>query len=221
MNAAARPFDPPPSPTAPESRRRTGWELSLAGELSDKHTELLNQFVEVAPCSSGTLWIDSCGGSVYTGLAIASLIRLRGLRVTAVVLGECSSAALLPFAACDRRYVTPHSTLLFHPMRWQSEEDVQLEQATEWARHFTNLEAELDALLARLLGIDSQTLTAWSRPGRFLTGLEAAEAGIAQTVTLFDGPFLRQIANRPPTTGPATTHNKPASQQPGDNPAAS
>ena len=55
----------------------------------------------------------------------ASIIRLRGLRVTGIVAGECSSAAILPFAACERRFVTPHSTLLFHPVRWASEEDFQ------------------------------------------------------------------------------------------------
>ena len=38
-----------------------------------------------------------------------------GLDPLAVVTGECSSAAILPFAACQRRCVTSHATLLFHP----------------------------------------------------------------------------------------------------------
>ena len=71
--------------------------------------------------------------------------RLRGLRATGIVTGECSSAALWPFAACTRRLVTPCSVLLFHPMRWQSEENVGLAEAAEWARHFGQLEKEMDA----------------------------------------------------------------------------
>ena len=54
-----------------------------------------------------------------------SLITLRGLRATGIVAGECSSAA------CGRlrrasRFVTPLSVLLFHNMKWQSEENVAL-----------------------------------------------------------------------------------------------
>lgn len=155
----------------------------------------MSQFVEAPPRSRGILWIDSCGGSVYAGLAIASIIRLRALDVTAVVVGECSSAALLPFAACAKRFVTPHSTLLFHPIRWSSEEDVQLNQAVEWARHFKELEHDVDQLLAEMLGISMEQLNRWSRPGRFLNGNEVVEAGIASRVSLFDGPLQSQISS--------------------------
>ena len=108
------------------------WEIVVCDDLTEKQTELSEQLVDVPRRSAGVIWFDSCGGSVYTGLALASLIRLRGLRATAVVAGECSSAALLPFAACERRIVTPHSTLLFHPVRWTGEQDMRLEDAAEW-----------------------------------------------------------------------------------------
>ena len=179
---------------SPPAAKDGPWELTLAGELTEKHSELVMQFTEVPMRSTGTLWIDSCGGSVYAGLSIATIIRLRGLNVTAMVAGECSSAALLPFAACSKRYVTPHSTLLFHPMRWASEEDVQLEQATEWARHFKLLEENLDGLLAKMFGVSEEFLAKWCRPGRFVSGPEIVDAGLAQLVTLVDGPLTNQIA---------------------------
>ena len=127
------------------------------------------------------------------GLGLAALIRLRGLDPLAVVTGECSSAAILPFAACRRRCVTPHSTLLFHPIRWQSEADVRLEEATEWARHFKLLEEDLDQLLAKLFDCDVEQLQAWTRPGRFVSGNELIEAGLARSVDLFSGDVWRQI----------------------------
>ncbi len=164
---------------------RAPWQLALCGDLTDRQADLIGQLTEVAPHSRGILYFDSCGGSVYTGLALATLIRTRGLKTTGVVIGECSSAALLPFAACSRRFVTHQSTLLFHPMRWQSEEDVRLEEATEWARHFQQLESRLDDLLARMLPLPPETLKLWTRPGRFVTGPELAESG---TASLFD-PF--------------------------------
>ncbi len=162
------------------------WELPVCGDLTERQAELLEQLTEVPRGSRGLIYFDSCGGSVYTGLALGTLMRLRGLRVTGVVVGECSSAALLPFAACQKRFVTPQSTLLFHPMRWQSDEDVRLEEATEWARHFKELEGELDTLLVRLFGVSQETLHGWTRPGRFVSGPELAKAGLA---SLFD-PFM-------------------------------
>ena len=168
-----------------DSDRKGLWEISICGDLTDRQSELIESLTEVSRQSRGILYFDSCGGSVYTGLALGTLIRLRGLRITGVVLGECSSAALIPFAACERRFVTPHSTLLFHPMRWQSDEDVRLEEATEWARHFKDLESRLDVLLSQLLKVEPPALSAWTRPGKFVSGPELAERGIAE---LFD-PF--------------------------------
>lgn len=167
---------------------RQPWEISVCGDLTERQADLLERFTDVPRGSKGVVYFDSCGGSVYTGLAIGTLIRLRNLRVTAVVLGECSSAALLPFAACQQRLVTPHSTLLFHPMRWQSDEDVRLEEATEWARHFKDLESRLDLLLATLMHVPQETLQGWTRPGRFINGVELAEAGIASLFDPFNEP---------------------------------
>jgi len=173
------------------------WELAINGDLTDKQQDLVNELLDVPRRSKGTIWFDSGGGSAYVGLALCSIIRLRGLRVTAVVASECSSAAILPFAACERRYVTAHSTLLFHPIRWQTEEDVRLEEATEWARHFRDLETDLDRLLSRLLNFPDDRLQAWTRPGRFVSGQELVDAGLAQMIDLFSGDVWKQIPPHP------------------------
>ena len=130
------------------------------------------------------MYFDSLGGSPYTAMALTSLIVLRGLRATGIVVGECSSAALWPFAACRRRLVTPYSVLLFHTMKWQSEENVGLREAAEWARHFGHLETQMDQLLAELLGAKPETIDAWVRAGRYMTGPELAAAGMAELIEL-------------------------------------
>jgi ATP-dependent Clp protease, protease subunit len=176
------------------SREAThSWELTLFGDLGDKQSDLLARFVEVPRNSRGTLFFDTGGGSVYTGLALATLIRLRGLEIDGVVAGECSSAALLPFAACKRRFVTPHSTLLFHPIRWQSDDDVRYEEAAEWARHFALMEKDIDKLIAKLFNHAEEKLAEWTRPGRFVTGQELVDAGLAEMVDLFEGDVWSQI----------------------------
>jgi len=169
------------------------WEIGIYGDLTDKQAELFARLIELPRRSRGVIFFDSCGGSAYIGLGLASLIRLRGLDAIGVVAGECSSAALLPFAACRQRYVTAHSTLLFHPIRWQSEESVRFEEAEEWARHFRAMEEDLDQLLSRLFGIPVEKLAEWTRPGRFVAGHELVEAGLAKQIDLFSGDLWQQI----------------------------
>jgi ATP-dependent Clp protease protease subunit len=183
------------------SRPEPAWELSVTGDLSEKQADLVGRLVELPRGSKGTIYFDSCGGSVYVGLALTSLIRLRGLKATAVVVGECSSAALLPFAACQRRFVTSHSTLLFHPMRWATDEDVRLEEATEWARHFKLLETDLDDLLEKLFGKSERQVRDWTRPGRFVSGTELVDAGLAELIDLFSGDWWEQTQTHQQTTG--------------------
>jgi ATP-dependent Clp protease, protease subunit len=127
---------------------------------------------------------------------LASLIVLRGMNVTGVVLGECSSAAIWPLAACKRRIVTAHSVLLFHPLKWESGEHVAIDEAAEWARHFAHLEQDMDSVLARLFGMPADKLAAWMRPGRYVSGHELAAAGLAELVDL-----VPQMIAPPPQPG--------------------
>ena len=189
---------PSPIQSGPFNPQHSGqdWEIAINGDLTDKQNELIASLVEVPRRSRGTIWFDSGGGSVYVGLALCSIIRLRGLRVTGVVAGECSSAAILPFAACERRFVTAQSTLLFHPMRWQSAEDVRLEEATEWARHFKNLERDLDKLLARLFDFPETKISEWTNPGQFISGQELVDAGLAKLIDMFDGDLWSQMSRQ-------------------------
>ncbi|MCG6157378.1 ATP-dependent Clp protease proteolytic subunit [Rubinisphaera margarita] len=177
-------FRSAPAPAAQSSRKETSgpWELLIAGDFNDRHVELLEAIVELPLNSSGTIYFDSNGGSVYTALSLLSLIQLRNLKATGVVLGECSSAALLPFAACRRRYVMPFSTHLFHPMKWESEENVRLEEAAEWTRHFKDVQETCERLMAEMFPLDRKLLTSWSIPGRFVSGSELAGAGVAELI---------------------------------------
>jgi len=177
-------------------------EIALVGDLTDNEAELTDRLLSVPPNGECTLFIDSPGGSPYCAIALTTLIRLRGIRATGIVTGECSSATLWPFAACQRRIVTPFSVLLFHPMKWQSEEHVGLQEAAEWARHFGSLENDMDRLLADLLHVDAALLDSWISPGRYVSGREFSEAGLAEMIT------LEQITGKSaPTTNAATPSN--------------
>ncbi len=159
-------------------------DIAFVGDLTDSESELTERILAVPPGGECTMYFDSPGGSPYCAISITTLMVLRGIRATGVVCGECSSAALWPFAACQRRVVTPFSVLLFHPMKWQSEEHVGLAEAAEWARHFGHLETDMDRLLSEMFGRSHEDLEKWIRPGRYVTGQELHEAGLAEMVDM-------------------------------------
>ena len=159
-------------------------EIAICGDLTDRESDVTDKLLGVPLGGECVLYFNSPGGTAYAALSLASLIVLRGLNVTGVVLGECSSAAIWPLAACRRRIVTAHSVLLFHPLKWESGEHVDLTEAAEWARHFATLEQDMDAVLAELLGVTSEKLAAWMKPGRYVSGRELAAAGLAELAEL-------------------------------------
>ncbi|MGL4512575.1 MAG: ATP-dependent Clp protease proteolytic subunit [Lacipirellulaceae bacterium] len=191
----------------------TPLEIAMVGDLTDSEAELTDRLLGIAPGEECTIYFDSPGGSPYCAMSLMSLIKLRRLKATGIVTGECSSATLWPFAACERRIVTPYSVLLFHPMRWQSEENVGLAEAAEWARHFGELERDMDRLLARMFGVDAELMDKWINPGKYVTGRQVAEAGIAELVEFED------LASLCPSTE-RVEHGPGAARQKARRPAA-
>ncbi len=163
-----------------EKKRRKPLELALVGDVDDWETDVLKEMLEAKPRGECVLYFDSLGGSVYGALAVTTLMRQRQLQCTGIVLGECSSAALLIFAACQKRMVTRYSTLLFHRMRWQSEKRVGAAEAGLWASHFKGMESDIDELQARLFGAAESQIRDWTAQGRYVNGKELADAGLAE-----------------------------------------
>jgi ATP-dependent protease ClpP protease subunit len=155
-------------------------EIAVIGDVDEWEGEVIKTLLEVPEGGDCTFYIDSAGGSVFGALAVLTLMRQRRLSGTAIVLGECSSATLLLFAACRRRFVTPYSTLLFHRMRWQSEKRVASQEAFLWARHFEEMEKDIDALQARLFGKAEEQVKGWTEGGHYVTGTQLVAAGLAE-----------------------------------------
>ncbi|MCS6852710.1 MAG: ATP-dependent Clp protease proteolytic subunit [Gemmataceae bacterium] len=159
-------------------------EIPIVGDVDDWEGDVLKALLDVPAGGECVFYIDSAGGSVYGALSVLTLVRYRRLRATAVVLGECSSAALLVFAACQRRLVTPYSTLLFHRMRWESDKRIGSTEAALWARHFELLEQEIDKLQLRLFGTAVEQVRRWTQEGYYATGSEIAAAGLAELLEI-------------------------------------
>ena len=164
------------------SRDESSRDIAVVGELDDCEADVVSKLLELDDGDECTLFIDSGGGRVYAALAIMSLVQIKNLRATAVVLGACSSAALMVLAACRQRFAFPYSVFQFHPVRWESGENIEKVEASEWAKHFAWLEKECDELLARHLGVDLPQIQTWCRSSRYVTGRELADAGVVQLI---------------------------------------
>jgi ATP-dependent Clp protease, protease subunit len=189
-------------PTSEATPDESPLEIAICGDLTEHENDICEKLLAVPPGGECVLYFNSPGGSAYAALSLASLLVLRGMNATGVVLGECSSAAIWPLAACRRRIVTAHSVLLFHPLKWESGEHVAIDEAAEWARHFAHLEQDMDGVLARLLGVSPDRLAAWMKPGRYVSGHELAQAGLAEIIEL-----APRVDISPKTTSP--TKRKP------------
>ncbi|HKB35009.1 MAG TPA: ATP-dependent Clp protease proteolytic subunit [Gemmataceae bacterium] len=172
------------SKAAKHKKRAPAAEIAVIGEVDDWEEDVVRALLDIPPGGNCVFYIDSTGGSVYGALAVLTLMRHRKLKGTAVVLGECSSAALLLFAGCQRRLVTAHSTFLFHKMRWQSDKRVDAGEAVRWARHFEELEREIDDLQVRLFGAAEEKVRAWTVNGDFVTGPELVAVSLAEMLPL-------------------------------------
>jgi len=184
-----------PQEQGPQADEEQGpLEIAIVGDLTDNESDLTERILGIEPGGECTIYFDSPGGSPYCAMSLVTLLRLRDIQATAVVTGECSSAALWPFATCRRRLVTPYSVFLFHPMKWQSEEHIGIREAAEWSRHFADLEREMDVLLCELFGTAEELIADWIRTHRYVTGREMAEAGLAELVPL--APLAQPVAAR-------------------------
>ncbi len=171
------------SPEPAENEEAGPHEIAVIGDIGDNEQDIVEKLLAVPEQGECTLFFDSPGGSAYSAMSVMTLMIYRRLQATAVVTGECSSAALWPFAACQRRIVTPFSYFLFHPLRWQSEENVQVVEAAEWARHFSELDDAMTHMISEHLQLSPQQLRDWIHPGRYVTGPELVALGAAE---LFD-----------------------------------
>jgi ATP-dependent protease ClpP protease subunit len=155
-------------------------EIAVIGDVEDWEEEVVKALLDIPPGGECVFYIDSAGGSVFGALSVVTLLRHRRLNATAYVLGECSSASLLLFAACRRRRVTRFSTFLFHRMRWQSEKRVASHEALSWAQQFHAMESDLDDLQVRLFGKAEDLVRSWTATDQYVTGPQLVEAGLAE-----------------------------------------
>lgn len=163
-------------------------EIAVVDDLEKYEKDVLEALMALPDRSACRLIINSGGGSVYAGLGIATLIEMKQLRATGVVLADCSSAALLVFSSCTERLVSPHASFLFHPIQWSSDERSRLPGALGWAREFKRIEDVCCAWICERLGLPGKLYRSWVQREVYITAHELVKLGAAKYIPGFEPP---------------------------------
>jgi len=128
------------------------------------------------------LYINSPGGNVSSGLAIYDTMQYIKPDVQTICLGQAASmgALLLAAGAKGKRYTLPNSRIMIHQpsggFQGQST-DIQIQ-----AKEISLIRQRLDDILAKHTGQPKEQVRADTERDNFMTGEEAKEYGIIDSV---------------------------------------
>lgn len=133
--------------------------------------------------------IDDAGGDGAAALEIAMALLQHRFRVSAHIVGRCSSSAIFFALAADERSIVPNGTVLIHRAaricaRSQYEAMCRLSAAEkniidESLSHSDDVTA---ALLTSRLDISEETARGWMAEGRKWSASEALDHGVVNSI---------------------------------------
>ena len=163
-------------------------EIFLWGEVHDQSAENIVKKILFLDGMSGddiTLYINSPGGVISSGLAIYDAMRYAKSDVSTVVMGQAASmgAVLLCAGAKGKRFAWENSRVLIHqPLisgnMYGPASDIQI-QAEEMLR----TREKLNQILANHTGQSIKTITEDTDRDYFMSADEAKKYGIVDKVT--------------------------------------
>lgn len=91
-------------------------EYYLVGEIeqASEYTEWFNQIRHCSPNDAIKIYINSCGGDLWSAIQFMRVIKECKAPVVASVEGACMSAATIVFLMSDNYEISPHSMFMFH-----------------------------------------------------------------------------------------------------------
>lgn len=158
----------------------------LVGEINDyAANSVIAQllFLEAeAPDKDISLYINSPGGAVTSGLAIFDTMRFISTPVTTICIGQACSMAALLLAAGQKgqRYALQHARVMVHqPMGGMQGQASDLEIH---ANEIITLRAKLNNILADLTGKSVKRIAADTERDHFLDAAAAKSYGLIDAV---------------------------------------
>ncbi len=165
-------------------------KIFLVGEVNDESCNALIKkllFMESEDNTKPiTLFINSPGGEVGSGLAVYDTIRLMKSPVTAVVTGIAASMGSIILLACDsdKRLMLPSSKVMIHDCSW-GKRDLGGKKPFEIEEELNQLKGvneRLVSIIAERTGKTTKEIAKVTQNDAYFTAEEAVKFGLASKV---------------------------------------
>ncbi len=162
-------------------------KIFFVGNVSDRScNELIKELLYMEAEDSTkpiTLFIDSPGGSVKSGLGVYDTIRLLKSPVTAVVTGIAASMGSIILLACDpdRRFMLPSASVMIHDASFGSMDigGMKPHEIQHEVDLLNQTNERLISIIAERTGKSPEEVSEVTKHDSYFTASEAIEFGLA------------------------------------------
>lgn len=173
------------------------WYLEDVGDFDYISPQTFRQDLEAARFAKEVvIKINSCGGDLYTGLAIHNELKQLEAHKTVIVEGIAASAASVIAMAGDEVQMYPGSMLMIHGVAGFMMDWFTLEDLKKAVKSFDAAEKAIANIYADRTGKDTATLRGMMTRETWMVGQEAVDLGFADAVLEEEGPKLAASADR-------------------------
>jgi ATP-dependent protease ClpP protease subunit len=163
--------------------------VMLCGEITSESIENAVEIIEALATETEPIFLTICsgGGDVDSALWLANYIRSLSNYVVGVAGGNCASAALVIYCACDERWSYPGTSFLQHPSicTFQTHTHDQVVASTS---RITYLEKCCDDIQRpAFTGMNKKQYEQWALREQFMTLEEAQALGLVHKVIVRTG----------------------------------
>ena len=154
-----------------------------------------------------TVKLNSCGGDLYTGIAIHNALKALPGEVNVIVEGIAASAASVIACAGDTVTVYPGSLVMIHGVSIFSPEWLNIQDLKQLINSMDASERAVAAIYNAKTGIDTDTLRNMMKKETWMTGEEAVEKGFADVLNDGDAPEMSLSADKKVMLVNGISHN--------------
>ena len=129
-----------------------------------------------------TVKLNSCGGDLYTGIAIHNALKALSAEVNVVVDGIAASAASVIMCAGDTVTVYPGSLIMIHGVSVYLWDSLNIPDMKQLIKGMDASERAVAEIYNAKTGIEVETLRNMMTKETWLTGREALEKGFADSI---------------------------------------
>ena len=162
-------------------------ELLLDEEVnSSTMTSLINQvryLDKISPGEEITLFINSPGGEVTSGLVLFDVLRMAKSPIRTVCIGTAASMGAIIFLAGDKRCMTEHSQIMIHdPSVKMGNMPSKALAVQETLESLMNTRRDLARIIADRTGKPIRSVYSKTKGDSYFSAKEALEFGLATEI---------------------------------------